>query len=93
MSASLADRERHVMDKGGSLAAQVERVKYGIYRVPSQSEPGVRWTVVDLAALGTGNGLQCTCQAGIHGRPCAHRAAVLVRRQREAKRRGRVEVV
>jgi len=28
------------------LAAQVERVRYGVSTVPSQSEPGVRWTVI-----------------------------------------------
>jgi hypothetical protein len=88
VSASLADREQHAMGKGQSLAAQVERVRFGVYTVPSQTEPGVRWTVIDRAALGSGEGLQCTCAAGIHRRPCAHKAAVVVRRQREARRRG-----
>jgi len=71
--------------KGESLAAQVKRLKYGLYTVPSQSESGVYWTVVQR---GDGD-LQCTCGAGIYGRPCAHLAAVIVRRQQEAKRRER----
>jgi len=56
------------LGKGRALAAQVRRVKFGLYTVPSQSEPGTYWTVVQRAD---------------GGRPCAHRAAVLVRRQRE----------
>ena len=35
--------------KGQSLAAQVTRVKYGLYTVPSQCEPGTHWTVVERA--------------------------------------------
>ena len=87
MTASLADREHAALSKGQSLAAQVVRVRYGVYTVPSQTETGVRWTVLDQAALGSGAGLQCTCTAGLMGRPCAHKSAVLVRRQREEKRR------
>jgi len=60
VTASLADRERTAVAKGASLAAQVTRVKYGLYQVPSQSEPGVYWTVVERAD----GGLQCTCGAG-----------------------------
>jgi len=67
------------------LAAQVERVRLGLYRVPSTSEAGVTWTVIQRVD----GGLQCTCGAGIHGRPCAHAAAVTVRRQQDAKRRQR----
>ncbi len=86
MSASLADRAHTALSKGQSLAAQVVRVRYGVYTVPSQTEPGVRWTVIQLAD----GGLQCTCTAGLMGKPCAHAAAVLVRRQREEKRRQRL---
>jgi len=89
VTASVADRERTAVAKGASLAAQVKRIKYGLYTVPSQSEPGVYWTVVERAD----GGLQCTCGAGIYGRPCAHAAAVTVRRQREAKRRRRLELL
>ncbi len=82
MSASFGDRERTALSKGQSLAAQVTRVKYGVYQVPSQSEPGTRWTIIQRAD----GGLQCVCPAGLVGRPCAHKAAVVVRRQREEKR-------
>jgi len=52
------------------LAAQVERVRCGLYRVPSTSEAGVTWTVV------VENGAySCTCRAA--NKPaCVHRAAV-----------------
>ena len=82
-AAAKADRERTAAGKGVSLAGQVKRLKFGLYTVPSQSEPGVYWTVVERAD----GGLQCTCGAGMFGRPCAHLAAVTVRRQQEAKRR------
>jgi len=81
VSASLADREHTALSKGQSLAAQVRRVKHGLYTVPSQSEPGTYWTVVERVD----GALQCTCTAGLVGRPCAHKSAVVVRRQREAK--------
>jgi len=71
--------EATALGKGRALAAQVRRVKYGLYTVPSQSEPGTYWTVVQRAD----GGLQCVCPSGLVGRPCAHRAAVVVRRQRE----------
>ena len=61
MTASAADRERAAAAKGASLAAQVERVRFGTYLVPSQTEPGVTWTVID-----TEHGLQCTCGAPVH---------------------------
>ncbi len=82
MSASLGDREHTALGKGRSLAAQVKRVKFGLYTVPSQSEPGTYWTVVQRAD----GGLQCVCPSGLVGRPCAHKAAVVVRRQREEVR-------
>ena len=68
-----------------ALAAQVTRIRCGLYLVPSTSEEGVTWTVIQRVD----GGLQCTCGAGIHGRPCAHAAAVTVRRQQDAKRRQR----
>src|SRR5688572_27777079 len=76
--------EANAQGKGRTLADWVERVRYGVYTVPSQTEDGVKWTVVDLAALGTGRGLRCSCPAGMLNRPCAHREAVLIRRQQEA---------
>jgi len=52
------------------LAAQVERVRFGLYRVPSTSEEGVTWTV----AIESGT-YSCTCKAA--NKPaCMHRAAV-----------------
>jgi len=52
------------------LAAQVERVRFGLYRVPSTSEAGVTWTVT------TENGVyECTCKAA-NKTACVHRAAV-----------------
>ena len=54
------------------LAAQVERVRCGLYRVPSTSEAGVTWTVV--IENGT---YSCTCRAS--NKPvCVHRAAVFL---------------
>jgi len=55
---------------GLELAARVERVRLGLYRVPSTSEEGVTWTVV------IENGAyECTCRAS--NKPaCVHRAAV-----------------
>jgi len=52
------------------LAAQVKRVRFGLYRVPSTREEGVTWTV----AIENGT-YSCTCRAA--NKPaCVHRAAV-----------------
>ena len=53
-----------------NLAAQVARVRFGLYRVPSTSEADVVWTVaVEDGAYA------CTCKAA--NKPaCVHRAAV-----------------
>ena len=52
------------------LAVQVERVRFGLYRVPSTSEQDVTWTV----AIENG-AYSCTCKAA--NKPaCVHRAAV-----------------
>jgi hypothetical protein len=75
----LSKAQANAQHKGRTLASWVERVRFGTYRVPSQTEDGVLWTVID-----TGRGLQCTCPAGMLGRPCAHKEAVLIRRQQEA---------
>jgi hypothetical protein len=52
------------------LAAQVERVRCGLYRVPSSSEAGVVWTVVVESGA-----YSCTCRAS-NQPACVHRAAV-----------------
>ena len=64
--------EQRAISKAMSLdrAAQVARVRFGLYRVPSTSEAGVTWTVaVEDGAY------SCTCKAA--SKPaCVHRAAV-----------------
>ena len=53
-----------------NLAAQVTRVRFGLYRVLSTTEHGVTWTV----AIENGT-YSCTCKAS--NKPaCVHRAAV-----------------
>ena len=52
------------------LAAQVERVRWGLYRVPSTSEAGVVHTVIV-----DGGVYECTCKAA-NKTACVHRAAV-----------------
>lgn len=75
--------EVNAMAKGMELAGTVERVRLGLYLVPSQTEPGVKWPVLDVK----GEGLRCSCPAALYGRPCAHVAAVFVRRQVEDEKR------
>jgi len=54
------------------LAGQVERVRFGLYRVPSTSEAGVVHTVIV-----DGGAYECTCKAS--AKPsCVHRAAVYI---------------
>ncbi len=53
-----------------NLAAQVERVRFSLYRVPSTSEAGVVHTVVV-----DGGVYECTCKAS-YKPACVHRAAV-----------------
>src|SRR5258708_11008624 len=50
-----------------------------VYAVPSRSKPG-QWHMVAVEGLN----LVCTCEAGQHGRYCAHRAAVRSRLELEA---------
>ncbi len=89
MSASLADREQTAQARGEALADRVRRLRHGLYQVPSQSEEGVWWPVVERPD----GALQCVCPSGLAGKPCAHKAAVVVRRQREAKGQRRVELL
>jgi hypothetical protein len=64
---------RNALNKGYSLLLQSGGItviyaadgSIGLAYIPSQSEPGTTYLV---------NG-ECTCQAGQHGKPCAHRAA------------------
>ena len=52
------------------LAERVERVRLGLYRVPSTSEESVTWTV-----MVDGGAYSCTCRAS-NKLACVHRAAV-----------------
>ena len=77
---ALADAQRNAMIRGSQLAMQVHRIKRGVYLVPSQSEPGVRWPVIDNGEL------RCPCPAGWFNKPCSHKGAVLARRIIEVER-------
>jgi len=80
------ERTERALTRGRSLADRITTVAVGVYHCPSQSDPAGFHVVTDLAVLGIGQGLACTCTAAEMGNPCAHRAAVVVRRQ-EAERR------
>jgi hypothetical protein len=58
------------------LAGGVQRVRFGWYRLPSTTRPGVWWTV-RVSADGRWS---CDCEAGRAGRPCVHQAAVYIRK-------------
>ena len=77
----LNTRERNALSRAieANLAAQVERVQYGVYRVPSTSEAGVVYTVRQAE-----RGWTCDCPAGQSGYPCKHKAAVLIRKTEAA---------
>jgi hypothetical protein len=79
--------ERNAMQRalarGG--AAAVTRVRYGLYRVASNSRPGTYHTVsVDDAGR-----YRCDCEAGLAERVCWHQAAVYIAKVEHATR-GRV---
>jgi hypothetical protein len=79
-------RTDRALERGRSLAERVVRVAPAVYSVPSQTG-GEAHVVTDLTLLGVGEGLACDCTAYEHGRPCAHRGAVVARRQLEAAKR------
>jgi hypothetical protein len=58
--------------RGG--AAAVARVRYGLYRVASNSRPGRSHTVT----VDAGGRYRCDCEAGLAGRACWHAGAVYV---------------
>ena len=70
---------RAAVERGLALAPHVRRVKTDLYHVPSQSG-GEGYLV-----MRTEGGLVCSCQAGRRRpeAPCAHRAAVVLVRERE----------
>ena len=79
---ALAENQLRAMQRGGEIAHTVKRLRKGLYRVPSTSDAGVEWTVIEV-----GYRLQCTCPSGLHGRVCRHAAAVQQRRAIEAEKR------
>jgi hypothetical protein len=75
--------DQQVSTKAEALAPRVERLKAGLYRVPSQTESGVWWTVV-----ADRNGvLHCSCKASWYGIGCSHKSAVYLRKNQEAANR------
>jgi hypothetical protein len=55
-------------------ASAVRRVRYGHYRVASTSRPGQQHTV-SVDARGH---YWCSCEAGLAGRECWHKASVFI---------------
>jgi hypothetical protein len=86
MAMTVEQRTDRALERGRSLAEQVVWVAPAVYSVPSQTG-GEAHLVTDLTLLGIGEGLACDCLAFDHGRPCAHRGAVVARRQLEAAKR------
>jgi len=70
----LDPRQANAIQKAVELgtAANVERVQYGVYRVPSASSKRTYLVTVHGAEY------VCDCTAGQHGKPCHHTAAVLI---------------
>lgn len=80
-------RERAAFQKAikSNGAALVQRVRYGVYAVPSADRAGVRYVVTGTSVLA--RELSCTCEAGQRGLPCWHKAAVQIRKAQENARR------
>jgi hypothetical protein len=55
-------------------AAAVTRIRYGLYRVQSATRPGQQHTV-SVDAQGR---YWCSCEAGLAGKPCHHKASVFI---------------
>jgi hypothetical protein len=74
---TVAEMQRRAIRRAISLglAGEVQRVRYGWYRLPSTTRPGVFWTVRVVDGRWT-----CDCEAGRAGRPCVHAAAVYIRK-------------
>jgi len=65
--------ERNALSKALTLngAASVERVQFGVYRVPSATSDGETYIVTVRDGQ-----YRCDCPAHTYGRPCWHMAAV-----------------
>lgn len=72
------ERQRRALRKAFALglSADVARVRFGRYTVPSTSRDGSAHTVT-VSASGV---YRCSCEAGVAGRPCVHAAAVYLRK-------------
>lgn len=85
---SEAERRRRALARalarGG--ATSVVRVRFGLYRIGSNSRPG-RFRTVSVDA---GGRYHCDCPAGLLGRPCWHTAATYIAKLEHA---GRIRVV
>ena len=79
---ALSNNQRNAVAKAVEIngAALVERVQYGIYRVPSASS--------NRSYLVTVHGAEyvCDCTAGQHAKACWHAAAVLIAKVERASR-------
>jgi hypothetical protein len=75
------ERTTRALERGAALADRLTEVAPGVFHVPSQSDPTGLHVVTDLGVLGIGQGFACTCTAAEMGNPCAHRAALVVKRQ------------
>ncbi len=85
MALSTSERNAISTALGHGGASAVQRRRYGVYQVVSASRPALAHTVtVD----GEGR-YACSCEAGAHGRPCWHAAAVYLAKV-EAASGGRV---
>lgn len=70
----LEERQRRALRKAFALglAADVTRVRFGLYLVPSTTREGQAHRV----AVSPRGRYSCSCEAGVAGRPCVHAAAV-----------------
>ena len=72
LSGSERNAVQRALARGG--AAAVARVRFGLYRVVSNSRPGTHHTV----SVEDAGRYRCDCEAGVAGRACWHAAAVFV---------------
>ena len=68
--------ERNAISKAQQMggAAVVQRIRQGLYTVPSATEAGVFYTITGTAMDASDH--TCDCPAGLHGHACWHVSAV-----------------